>query len=331
MVHKLASKVKEKIIQLFTENSNEYLSGQFLSDELGISRTAIWKYMKELQDEGIEVEAVRKVGYKIIGKSDRLTPTDIQLGLETKKFGRNVVYHEETNSTQTIANELVLNDAPEGTIVLAERQLLGRGRLQRNWLTSDGKAIAMSVILRPAISPRVAPQLTLLTAVVIASAIEKVTGLHPNIKWPNDILINNKKVCGILTEMQGDADCIKSVVIGIGINVNQVEEDYPLELSDIATSLRIEKGQTFMRANLIQAILAEFEKFYEIFLEKGFKPIKILWESYAISLGKQIKATTLTEEIVGNAIGITDEGQLLIEDHLGNVHTIYSADISINK
>jgi BirA family transcriptional regulator, biotin operon repressor / biotin---[acetyl-CoA-carboxylase] ligase len=331
VVFKLASKVKEKIIQLFTENDNKYLSGQFLSDELGISRTAIWKYMKELQEEGIEVEAVRKVGYKIIGKSDRMTPTDIQLGLETKKFGRNIFYQEETNSTQTIANELVLNGAEEGTIVLAERQLIGRGRLQRSWVTSGGKAIAMSLILRPSISPKVAPQLTLLTAVAIACAIEKVTGLQPNIKWPNDILINKRKVCGILTEMQGDADCIKSVVIGIGINVNQVEEDYPMELADIATSLRIEKGQTFMRAKLIQVILAEFEKYYAIFLEKGFKPIKILWESYAISLGKQIRATTLTEEIVGNAIGITDEGQLLIEDHLGEIHTIYSADISINK
>lgn len=331
MVFKLASKVKEKIIQLFTEHHDEYLSGQYLSDELGISRTAIWKYMKELQEEGIEVEAIRKVGYKIIGKSDRMTATDIQLGLETKRFGRKVVYQEETNSTQTVANELVMNDAPEGSIVVAERQLSGRGRLQRSWVTSSGKAIAMSIILRPSISPRVAPQLTLLTAVAIASAIEKVTGLHPQIKWPNDILINNKKVCGILTEMQGDADCIKSVVIGIGINVNQVEEDYPLELLDIATSLRIEKGQIFLRAKLIQVILAELEKYYEIFLEKGFMPIKILWESYAISLGKQIKATTLTEEIVGNAIGITDEGQLLLEDILGNVHTIYSADISINK
>ncbi len=331
MVYKLASKVKEQIIQLFTEHQNEYLSGQYLSDELGISRTAIWKYMKELQEEGIEIEAVRKVGYKIIGKSDRMTPTDIQLGLETKIFGRKIVYQEETNSTQTIANELVMNDAPEGTIVLAERQLKGRGRLQRNWLTSDGKAIAMSLILRPSISPKVAPQLTLLTAVAIASAIEKVTELQPSIKWPNDILINKKKVCGILTEMQGDADCIRSVVIGIGINVNQVEEDYPLELSDIATSLRIEKGKSFLRANLIQIILAEFEKYYELFLDKGFKPIKILWESYAISLGKQIKATTLNEVIIGNAIGITDEGQLLIEDSEGKIHTIYSADIAINK
>lgn len=324
----MASKVKEKIIQLFTENEDKFLSGQFLSDQLGISRTAIWKYMKELQDEGIEVEAVRKVGYKIIGKSDRITPTDIQLGLETKKFGREVFYQEETGSTQTIANELILNGAPEGTIVVAERQVNGRGRLQRNWVTSDGKAIAMSIILRPAIPPRIAPQLTLLTAVAVASAIEKVTGLQPNIKWPNDILINKKKVCGVLTEMQGDADCIKSVIIGIGMNVNQVEEDYPLELLDIATSLRIEKGEAFLRAKIIQEILAELEKYYDLFLEKGFAPIKLLWESYAISLGKQITATTLTEVIKGNAIGLTEDGQLLIEDLTGEVHTIYSADIS---
>jgi len=325
----MGSPVKEQILKLFTDHKDEFISGEYISKQLGISRTAIWKYMNELKEEGIEIEAVRKVGYKIVGKLDKIAPTDIKLGLETKQFGRNVVFHEEVESTQNIANELVFKGAEEGTIVLAERQVKGRGRLQRNWVTGEGKAIAMSLILKPNIPPKVAPQLTLLAAVALASAISKVTNLKPSIKWPNDILINNKKVCGILTEMHGDSDFISSVIIGIGLNVNQDKDDFPDDITSRATSLKIEEGQAILRSKIIQAILVEMEKLYAIFLEKGFVPIKLLWESYAISLGREITATTYSETIVGKALGITDEGQLLIQDQDGKIHTIYSADISI--
>jgi BirA family biotin operon repressor/biotin-[acetyl-CoA-carboxylase] ligase len=325
----MGSPVKEQILKLFTDNKDEFISGEYISKQLGISRTAIWKYMNELKAEGIEIEAVRKVGYKIVGKLDKITQTDIKLGLETKQFGRNVIFYEEVESTQNIANELVLKGAEEGTIVLAERQVKGRGRLQRNWVTGEGKAIAMSIILKPKIPPKVAPQLTLLAAVAVASAISKVTNLKPSIKWPNDILINNKKVCGILTEMHGDSDLISSVIVGIGINVNQEKDEFPNDIISRATSIRIEEGKKILRSKIVQAILMEMEKLYAIFLEKGFVPIKLLWESYAISLGREITATTYSETIVGKALGITDEGQLLLEDEEGKIHTIYSADISI--
>ncbi|MGA9226066.1 MAG: biotin--[acetyl-CoA-carboxylase] ligase, partial [Mesobacillus sp.] len=165
----------------------------------------------------------------------------------------------------------------------------------------------------------------------VVQAIEEVTGLLPEIKWPNDILINGKKVTGILTEMHAEADRINSIIIGIGINVNTKKEDFPAELENIASSLSIE-GQSFVdRERLIRAILEKLEKLYVLYLEKGFFPIKLMWESYAVSIGKAITARTLTGEIKGKAIGITEDGVLLIEDTSGKVHHIYSADIQIDK
>ncbi|HAQ07350.1 MAG TPA: biotin--[acetyl-CoA-carboxylase] ligase, partial [Bacillus bacterium] len=162
-------------------------------------------------------------------------------------------------------------------------------------------------------------------------AIEEVTGLHPEIKWPNDILISGKKVTGILTELQAESDRINSILIGIGINVNAKKEDFPEELFHIASSLAIETGQMVNREYLIRSLLEKLEKLYTLYLEKGFFPIKLMWESYAVSIGKQITARTLTGEIKGKAVGITEDGVLLIEDSGGNIHNIYSADIQIDE
>lgn len=188
----------------------------------------------------------------------------------------------------------------------------------------------MSVILRPNIPPPKAPQLTLITAVAVVQAIEELTDLTPQIKWPNDILMNGKKVTGILTELQADADRIISIIIGIGINVNQELDDYPDELKDIATSISIEKGEKLSRAELIRVLLAKLENLYKLYLDKGFYPIKLLWESYAVSIGKNLTARTITGSIYGKALGITEDGVLMIEDSSGKVHHVYSADIELD-
>jgi BirA family biotin operon repressor/biotin-[acetyl-CoA-carboxylase] ligase len=201
--------------------------------------------------------------------------------------------------------------------------------MDRKWHSPKYTGIWMSLILRPQIPLTKAPQLTLLTAVAVVQAIEEMTGLIPEIKWPNDILINGKKVTGILTELHAEADRIHSTIIGIGMNVNQKQEDFPNELQTIATSLFIEKGEVITRANLIKHIFANIEKLYCLYLDEGFFPIKLLWESYAISIGKQIRARTLTTTIEGKALGITDEGVLQLEDQYGKIHSIYSADIEL--
>lgn len=325
----MQSEIRKKLLDSFTNAGESYLSGQFLAELIGCSRTAVWKHIEELRKEGFELEAVRKKGYRIIKTPEKITADEIRLGLTTEFIGKNIHYEETVESTQKIAHRLSSENVPEGTVVIAEEQISGRGRMNRPWHSPKYTGIWMSLILRPNIPLTKAPQLTLLTAVAIVQAIEEVTGLNPEIKWPNDILLNGKKITGILTEMQAEADQIHSIIIGMGLNVNQTKDDFPPELQNIASSLLIEKGDALSRASIIRSIFTHFEKLYLIFLEKGFYPIKLLWEGYAISIGKMIKARTLTGVIEGKALGITDEGVLKIEDASGVIHHVYSADIEL--
>ncbi|MFE8702211.1 biotin--[acetyl-CoA-carboxylase] ligase [Cytobacillus sp. FJAT-54145] len=325
----MQSELRKKLLDAFTNHDDDYLSGQYLADLIGCSRTAVWKHVEELRKEGFELEAVRRKGYRIVKTPENVTADDIRLGLKTKFIGQSIHYKESVDSTQKIAHRLAYDDAPEGTVVIAEEQLLGRGRMDRAWHSPKYSGIWMSIILRPNLPIPKAPQLTLLTAVAVVQAIEEITSLSPQIKWPNDILMNGKKVTGILTELQAEADRIISIIIGIGINVNQKREEYPDELKDIATSLSIESGEQINRSVLIRGIFNRLEHLYEIYLENGFYPIKLLWESYAISIGKTITARTLNHTIRGKALGITEDGVLQIEDEEGKIHSVYSADIDL--
>ncbi|PLR77163.1 biotin--[acetyl-CoA-carboxylase] ligase [Bacillus sp. V3-13] len=325
----MQSELRKQLLDAFTDAGGDYLSGQYLADLIGCSRTAVWKHIEELRKDGFELEAVRRKGYRIMKTPEKVSADEVRLGLKTDFVGQNIHYEETVESTQKIAHSLAFNGADEGTVILAEEQLSGRGRLDRKWYSPKYTGVWMSVILRPNILPAKAPQLTLLTAVAVVQAIEEMTGLSPQIKWPNDILINGRKVTGILTELQADADRIISIIIGIGINVNQQEQDYPEDIRAIATSLSIEKGDKLSRAAVIRTVLTRLEKLYLLYLDKGFYPIKLLWEGYAISIGKDITARTLSGNISGRALGITNEGVLMIEDSAGKVHHVYSADIEL--
>jgi BirA family transcriptional regulator, biotin operon repressor / biotin---[acetyl-CoA-carboxylase] ligase len=323
------SQLRKDLLDAFTNADGAYLSGQHIAELIGCSRTAVWKHIEELRKEGFELEAVRRKGYRIVKTPEKITADELRLGLTTKFIGKNVHYEESVESTQKIAHLLAYEDAPEGTVIIAEEQLSGRGRMDRKWHSPKYTGIWMSIILRPNIPLPKAPQLTLLAAVAIVQAIEDLTGLLPEIKWPNDILIKGKKVTGILTELEAEADRINSIIIGIGMNVNQTNDDFPSELQQIATSLSLEKGEKVARADLIKGIFMNLEKLYLLYLEEGFLPIKLLWESYAISIGKNITARTLTHSIIGKAQGITDDGVLIIEDVQGKTHHVYSADIEL--
>ena len=330
MANEVQSEIRKKLLDAFTTAGDAFLSGQHLAEIIGCSRTAVWKHIEELRKEGFELEAVRNKGYRILKTPEKVTADEVRLGLTTNFIGRNIHYVESVESTQKIAHHHASENAPEGTVVIAEEQLSGRGRMARKWHSPKYTGIWMSMILRPNIPLSNAPQLTLLAAVAIVQAIEEMTDLIPEIKWPNDILINGRKVTGILTELQAEADRIHSIIIGIGINVNQKKEDFPLELQEIATSLFIEEeGKTLSRAELIRTIFKEFEKLYTLYLDQGFLPIKLLWEGYASSIGKYIKARTLNNTIEGKALGITNDGVLQLEDGTGRIHHIYSADIEI--
>jgi BirA family transcriptional regulator, biotin operon repressor / biotin---[acetyl-CoA-carboxylase] ligase len=323
------SEIRKELLDAFTNAGEAFLSGQHLAELIGCSRTAVWKHIEELRKDGFELEAVRNKGYRILKTPEKITADEIRLGLTTHFIGRNIHYEETVESTQRIAHRFASEDVPEGTVIVAEEQLSGRGRMDRKWHSPKYTGIWMSLVIRPNIPLSNAPQLTLLTAVAIVQAIEETTDLLPEIKWPNDILINGKKVTGILTELQAEADRIHSIIIGIGLNVNQAIEDFPLELQETASSLFIESGKKVSRSELIRSFFKIFEKLYTVYLDQGFLPIKILWEGYASSIGKYIRARTITTTIEGKALGITDDGVLKVEDQTGLIHHIYSADIEI--
>lgn len=323
----MTSTVKSKVLQRLFEANGEPISGQKLADEFGVSRTAIWKYIKEFEGEGYEIGTVRKKGYYLITIPDLVTAANIKRYLKTHHYGQEIAYYQSCPSTQPIAHELAQDEAKDGTIVIAEEQLQSKGRMARPWASKAYKGIWMSVITRPPLSPQEAPQMTLVAAVAITRAIEEVTGLTPQIKWPNDLLMNGKKITGILTELQADPDLVKSIIIGIGMNVNQDEAEFPAELSSIATSLKIEKGETINRAALVATVLKYLEHYTDLYVANGFTPIKLLWESYSNTIGKQVRAVMLRETVEGKAIGITEEGMLELQLPDGTIRAIYSGDI----
>lgn len=321
--------ITNQLARRLVKAGGEAISGQQVAEEFGISRTAVWKHIKELQEEGYDIRSVKKKGYILSAIPDSLKPEVVQPLLKTTAVGQTISYHETVTSTQIIAHQLAQDGAAGGTAVLAETQTAGRGRLARNWDSAAGKGIWMSIILRPAIIPQRAPQFTLVTAVAVVRAIEEVTGLKPEIKWPNDILLNGKKCTGILTELQADMDQVQALIIGIGLNANQTQEDFNPAVRDIATSLRMEQGKPIERAALVQSIFRHLEKYTDLYIENGFAPLKVLWESYSVTIGKRIRATTARDVLEGLALGITDDGVLQLKTDDGRIHTVYSADIEL--
>ncbi|MGE7091859.1 biotin--[acetyl-CoA-carboxylase] ligase [Lysinibacillus sp. NPDC048646] len=322
--------MKDEILKRLLAANGEAVSGQELADSLGVSRTAIWKHMQTLQEEGYLFETVKKKGYVLTGVPNSLSPTQIELFLNTKRFGREIHHFDVVDSTQTIAHKLAQEGAPDGTIIIGEEQTAGRGRMARQWESANGTGIWMTIIVRPDVSPQQASSFTLVVAVAVTMAIKKLyKNVEPAIKWPNDLLINGKKCTGILTEMQAEADLVQALLVGIGINANQVETDFSPDISDIATSLRLEAGEEINRAALVATILQYLEQFTELFVNEGFASIKKLWEEMSCTIGQRIEVTTIRECFEGMASGITDEGVLQLTQDDGSVRTIYSGDIKI--
>lgn len=320
---------KNELLKRLFEADGQPVSGQEIADEFGLSRTAVWKYIKDFEKDGYEIGTVRKKGYYLISVPDRVNEANVKKYLQTKVLGQRIDYVETCDSTQRIAHEEAQQGAEEGTVIIAEEQTSGKGRLSRPWTSTAHQGIWMSVITRPALTLHQAPQMTLVAAVAVTRAIEEVTGIQAQIKWPNDVLINGKKVTGILTELQADPDRIKAIIIGIGINVNQEKTDFPDALLPIATSLKMVLGESVNRAKLIAKTLQYLEQFTQLYEAHGFSPIKLLWEGYSNTVGKSIRAVMINETIEGTALGISEEGMLEVQLADGTVRGIYSADIEI--
>ncbi|NLM12763.1 MAG: biotin--[acetyl-CoA-carboxylase] ligase [Epulopiscium sp.] len=319
--------MKSKILRLL-KDSDGYVSGEEISKILGVSRTAIWKVITHLKEEGYIIESVTKKGYLLRGTPDLLTEDEVRYQLKTKWLGQKIHHYHQIDSTNKEAKKLAANGEREGTVVIAEEQLAGRGRLGRTWVSPPQTGIWMSVILRPPISPADASKITLIAGLAVCEGIKAVTGLPAQIKWPNDIVLHNKKICGILTEMSAELEKVNYIILGIGINVNM--SSFPEDIKNMATSLKIEGGKDYDRKEIVKAILTNLEKYYEAYLNKqDLENLIEKYKSYCLTLGKEVKIIHRNEEFIGKAIDLTEEGELMVEKHDGQVITVFFGEVSV--
>ena len=321
--------MKKTVLQVLLEHQGEYVSGEEISDLLQVSRTAVWKHIQSLKEAGYKINSSSGKGYCLLERPDLLTPLEIKTGLKTEFLGHNSLCYTTLDSTNETAKKEALADAPEGTVVVAEQQQQGKGRLERNWFSPPELGLWFSVILRPQIELVQASQLTFVSAVAVCQALRTVTGLSVMIKWPNDLLYRGKKLCGILTELGAEIEEINYLVVGIGLNVNQQAKDFPPEIRKTATSLALASGRSWQRVELLRAILEEYEKQYQIYLQKGFAQTLLLWRELNVTLGQEVTVSTREESFVGIAEDINEAGCLLIRKASGELETLIAGDVSL--
>lgn len=330
--------MREKILD-YLNKKHDYLSGDEISRNLGISRQGLWKHIQELKDSGYEIAAVPHLGYRLESSPDRLFPFEISRNLHTKFIGastmldadgepsrtsgKKIHYFDYLSSTMDLAMQLGMQGAGDGTLVLAEAQTKGRGRLGRSWFSPKYKGIYLSLILRPKLAPAVSPILTLLSAVSICEAVKNVTGLEAQIKWPNDVFIQNKKFAGILTEMNAEVDKVNFVVIGIGLNVNNDKKSLIAQ----ATSLKEQLGHPVSRLALLQELLRRIESNYLLLEDKGSRVIVDKWRNFSSTLGRHVKVYCQNKHIEGCAVDIDSDGSLLVRKASGIIQKISSGDV----
>lgn len=305
--------------------SSDYVSGEDISRELGVSRAGIWKHIEKLRKEGYDIEAQPHLGYRLASAPDRLIQAEVGWDLKTKILGKKIYSFKKTDSTNTAAYKLAESGEKEGAVVFAEEQSRGRGRFKRAWESPQG-GIYMSIILRPKLEPLMTARITLAVSVAVAEAIRETTNLPARIKWPNDVLINGLKVSGILTEMSAEQDEIDFIVVGIGINVNTDPEDLP----EGATALKKELNSEVSKVALAKKALKLLEERY-LKIESDFSAIIDEWRNLTATLGKRVKVHTHTEQLEGQALDVDDNGGLILRLDSGFNKHILSGDVELMR
>ena len=322
--------VRETLLEALKHaaGKGEHISGEVLSNILSISRTAIWKHINTLRKDGYRISSVTNKGYKLEAAPDLLLPAELHIGLHTNRIGHVIKYYPETSSTNITARALAEAGASDGTLVVAETQTSGRGRRGRAWSSPRG-GIWLTIILRPSLTPNLAPILTLLTGVAVACTVQAVTGLEAKLKWPNDIRINGKKACGILTELSAEQDAVNYVLVGVGINANFTLNELPGELRAQATSLQEELGSKLDRVAFTKELLTEFEAEYSVFLKNPSGKIpQILsaWQELSDTLNRRVRVQTADGVIKGVAKELAEDGALVLVTADGERHRIIAGD-----
>jgi BirA family transcriptional regulator, biotin operon repressor / biotin---[acetyl-CoA-carboxylase] ligase len=293
-----------------------WCSGADLASALGVSRAAIWKRIARLRTSGYEIEAQAGLGYRIVSAPDRLLPHEVSRHVEPGALRFEIVHRDEIDSTNLLASELARKGAAEGTAVVAESQTAGRGRLGRSWISPAGRNLYLSLVLRPGLPPAAVPQITLMAAVSVARALDDLGAVSAGIKWPNDLQLDGRKVAGILTELEAESERVHFVVLGIGVNLNMARGDFPRELRDVATSLRIATGEVVDRRRFTGRLLTHLARDYEVFLAGGFAALRSEYQRRHVLAGRRVSVGGAVA-VSGVVRGVAPDGALLLETTRG--------------
>lgn len=324
--------IDARILRALRNAGEGAVSGAELSSELGISRAAIWARIEELRALGYDIQASPHEGYRLRSTPDLLHADDLMARLgNTSVIGRDIRVFQETTSTNDVIEKLARDGVKEGVAVFAESQTKGRGRLGRTWISAKAKGLWFSVLLRPAIHPQAATTITIASGTALARALRNSTGLPVSIKWPNDILVGGRKICGILTEMSAELDRIKHVTLGIGVNVNFTAPDFPRELKEIATSVRIELGKPVLRAEIAAEVLRQLDFDYDRVVQGKFGQVAEEWEEQCATLGQEVEIQMGPRSIRGRAESLDDDGALLLRTPHGHLERIVGGDVTVKK
>ncbi len=315
------------LLTLLAENPMIVVSGARIAKEIGVSRSAVWRWAERLRQLGVRVKGQPRSGYFLETVPDILTPDMLRRSLHGSVFGKHIYHFFKTESTNRVALELGHAGEPEGAVVLAEEQTAGRGRAGRKWHSERATGIYVTLLLRPKLSPAQAPLLTLLAGLSVRAAIEAQTGAAVDLKWPNDLLLGGRKIGGILTEMHAEPTAVRFVIIGIGLNVNETK--FPEEIAAVASSLRAETGRTHSRLELLVRLLRQFESDYNRFLKDGANSVVERFSSVSsFANGKRVQVTDGRESFAGTTAGLTAEGLLQVKRDGGQMVTVLSGDVA---
>ncbi|MFA5146014.1 MAG: biotin--[acetyl-CoA-carboxylase] ligase [Candidatus Omnitrophota bacterium] len=322
--------IDETILKILRTRREGYVSGEEICKLADVSRAAIWKHIEKLREEGYEIEASPHLGYRLVHAPDRLIPSEIQWNMKTRTLGRDIISYKKLDSTNDAAYEMAENNCRDGLVVIAEEQMKGKGRHGRHWTSPPKGGIYLSCVLRPDMPPEGIPRITLLAAVSLATSIRKVSGLEASIKWPNDILIHNKKVCGILTEMKAEQDNISFVVVGIGVNVNTAAKALPRGASSIREEMRAAgRDVAVSRVELTRNMLETLDSHYYLLRTKGFGPIIEEWKALSSMLGSRIRVVLHNRTFDGTAHDLDSDGSLVVRLDSGILEKVSSGDVEM--
>ncbi len=319
--------INAKILKILRAKSHTYISGEQLSQELNMSRTAVWKHINALRALGYRIEAITSVGYKLISSPSLLLPLEIKHRLDTQIIGKNIYWEYEVESTNTLALQLAEDGAEDGTLVLSEAQKHGRGRMGRSWISQPESGIYLSLILRPHFVPMKAPYITFISAIAVVEALEHTLGLRPKIKWPNDVMLHGKKIAGILTELRAEMEEIHYVVVGIGINVSNTR--FPRDLREKVTCITLETRETFSRIQIVQNLLRSFEKWYQIILSDDYERAYIRWRGYSCTEGNRVEVNLGESILQGTAIHLGEDGSMYVQLDSGEERQVLAGDVTM--